>query len=250
MSTEFECPNCHSDQAQRLALVWSAGLAKTENKNVSVGVGFLRRLPWKVTAMLVPVAVALAPVAAVLVPLYMLLKASGSFIGGFALMGKSWGTSQSVLSAEAKPPYRFTVWRGLLRGLAFLLVAALASGWASTHYLFPHFNIPTHPDDLQIALMLAVVFTPGLLITIAGVTLGVRYNLKVWPKREAVWQRTFQCERCGTHYIQADFSPAGDNVIRSDRAGKGGLMPRFDRGDDKAVAEAMAGSDAQTLRKR
>ena len=246
MSMNFECPNCHSDHAQRLALVWSAGLAKTESKNVSAGVGFLRRLPLKAMFMLVPVAAMFAPVAA----LYMLLKSAGSFIGGFASIGKSWGTSQSVLSAEAKPPYRFIVWRGLLQGLAFLFVAVFASAWASARYLFPHFNIPTHPNDIQIAAMLAAVFAPGLLITIAGMTLGIRYNLKVWPKREAVWQRSFQCSRCGTYYIQADFTPAGGNVVRSDRAGKGGLMPRFDRGDDKVAAEVMAEGDAQTLRKR
>ncbi|AOU98275.1 hypothetical protein BI364_10160 [Acidihalobacter yilgarnensis] len=242
---DFECPNCHSQQAKRLALTWASGLSKTKTKSVGAGAAlFFNHMPWSLVAMVFKW---------VVIPFTLAF----SFPAVFVHAGYSWGTSQSVLSAATRPPWRFRVLRSLVQAVFFTLIVGwvfeVFGFWASAHALVSLFHInPQHASHAeQQRILYAAIGIPASVIAsivIAAFVLGIRYNLKVWPKREAVWQRTFSCQRCGTLYVVPEFTPAGENVVRSDRAEKGGLLPRSP--ERKSEAEALADADNAVLRKR
>lgn len=242
----FTCPNCHNRHVKRLALLWAEGLSKTRSNHVSVGVGgvfdFLKSLPYLLIGL-------------PLILIWSVFAGAFSFLGTFFMIGRSWGTSQTVLSEESKPPYRFRVGIAALKGLAFVLVFGfVAMVWvqseARSHPAFMETVAWMFPFDKSFFTAVIFGLTPVLAIYAGGLWLGVHYNRHIWPKREAVWQRSFFCNRCGTVFVVPDFTPAGSNVIRSDRAGKGGLLPVAADDKARAQAESQAGRDEYLLRKR
>lgn len=70
------------------------------------------------------------------------------------------------------------------------------------------------------ALIAAVVFA---LI----VVLVVRYNLSVYPKRFAEWNRAFICQRCGSYHVagtKADRSSGGRYFVEDGRRSREALI--------------------------
>lgn len=229
----IECPLCGDRHTERLALAWAKGLSRTES--TAAGVGATLMAPFHaVLGAASPLSLAFWP--------FLLLK---SFLGFGLFMAKSWGTSQSVYSRETRPPYRFPTLKAILvfpvAWVALLAIMLLALSIACELSGLGREGFERHAG-LAVAASLAACA--------AVVCLGVFYNRAVWPKREALWQRSFACKRCGAIFPVPEYHPEGGNAVRSDRAGEGGLLPLAGNPEDRLRAAALAPEDERRLRKR
>lgn len=234
---DIDCPLCGSRHAERAALVWAKGLSRSRSS--TLGAGGLLALPFQVIlGGASPFSLAMMPI---LLPA-LLLK---SFFGFGLFAARSWGESQTVLSAEARPPFRFPIWKAVLMApfaaLTLTAVCLLVAMALSAAYGLPK-------SLLEAAAPLILIACAALCAAV--VALGAAYNRRVWPGREAVWQRSFLCKRCGANFVVPDYDPVGENAVRSDRAGRGGLLPLAGAPETRAQARAKAESDERLLRKK
>lgn len=239
---DIDCPLCGSRHTERSALAWSKGLSHT--RSTTLGIGGLLALPFQaLTGAAGPMMIALWPL--------FLLK---SFLGFGLFAARSWGVSQSVYSAESAPPYRFPALKAALlapfAALFLFLTLSLAAAVAIHLHLWA--NAIQAPGALEARLnpLLPFLGIGSIAICAGVVVLGVAYNRKVWPKREAVWQRSFLCKRCGASFVVPGYDPVGENAVRSDRAGRGGLLPLAGSPADREAARGKAKDDERLLRKR
>ncbi|TXF11578.1 hypothetical protein [Pelomicrobium methylotrophicum] len=165
-----------------------------------------------------------------------------AFFGLGLNLARSWGTSRTVLAAETRPPWRFPIVKATLYGVGFVFVGIFFLLMA--HDLVPQLK----PLNLNLYMNSGLV----LLICIAAavILLGHVYNERVWKPKEAVWQRSFLCRRCGAVFAVPEFDPVGENPVRSDKAGKGGLLPLSGAPETRQAARAKAESDDILLRKK
>jgi len=157
---------------------------------------------------------------------------------------RSYGTSQTLLSRQAKPPYRFSALRYLGICLVSVGIVAIFNHnmiWAVEQDMFKMHRLYHVPpvDTFRMYGYLGLMLIIG--ICTAVMTAGIKYNANTWPKREAVWQRMFMCRQCGGIYIVPEYDPAGVNQIASYKEwDKDALLPRSYTEEQKAAAEAKA----------
>lgn len=239
---DIDCPLCGSRHTERSALAWSRGLSRTQSSTLGVG-GWLA-LPFHgLTGGASPLLVVLWPL--------LLLK---SFLGFGLFAARSWGRTQSVYSAEAAPPYRFPALKAALLApfaALFLFLALSFAAMVAIHvYLEANGIREFGALDARLKALLPLLAVFSFAVCAAVMVFGVFYNNKVWPKREAVWQRSFLCKRCGANFVVPDYDPVGENAVRSDRAGRGGLLPLAGSPADREAARGKAKDDGWLLRKR
>ena len=200
---EFTCPLCHSPHATRLALVQAQGRSRSRGWSLTGGIGVILSLAF--TLITLP-----------------------SRFFGFGAITRNLSHTETVLARETAPPHRVPV----------LKMALL--GWIPVYLFFGLFltglEVSLAARDPHFGVLLGDLIGLGMLaFYIASIVAGNHYNRKVWPKIEAVWQRTFLCGRCGANYIVPDFDPYGQRPVRSDQLGQGGS--RFSRRDGLPRAE-------------
>ena len=243
---EIICPLCDSKKTQRLALTYAKGVSTTSS--TSVGVGASSGL--------------LAVLGLVFLPFTIALGALGfARIGVFGF--KTRGQTKTGLAAETEPPKKMAWGNVVLMALAYTVVIAVIGSWTYARgipvfahalllHVAPNATFATAPLALQAFVVLMVAF--WTIILVGGLVLGFRgawhFNTKTWARREAGWQRTFLCKRCGANFLAADYDPIGVNVVRSDRLGTGEYLPRAETPEQRAAVSAKAASDDVDLRKK
>lgn len=221
------CPLCGSGNAERLVLTWSRGLSRHRTKTFGIGSFFAFANPLN-NGIVGLAALALTPLVLALWPILTFLRLG-------LLAAYSWGTSQSALSYEAKPPFRFPAAK-----------AALAAGY--TFFVLPStvvgmMHLPPARENIGVLLS---ALAGGAAAWLAA-HLGALYNRRVWAPREALWQRSFLCKRCGANFAVPEFDPEGIQPVRSDR--KGALLPLAGDPAGREAAMAKAATDDARLRK-
>lgn len=230
-----KCPLCSSRNAERLVLSWAKGKLRTKTKSHGVGVGInnLYAMGFAFVGLFTPGAPGslFYPLFASLLPLF--------------YFSRSYGTSQTLLSRQAEPPYRFNALRYLgisLVSVGFVAIFNHNIIWAVEHgFLNSHTNFHVPPvETIRIYGYLGLALIIG--ICTAVMTAGLKYNANTWLKSEAVWQRMFMCRQCGGIYIVPEYDPAGVNQVASYKEwDKDALLPRSYTEEQKAAAEAKAG---------
>jgi len=231
-AVHIECPTCKSTHAERLVLTWAQGLSHQKSITASIGAIFdgdaIKRF------FIGALALSFWPIG---LP-WMLI----TFVKPMVAISRTWGVSQTVLSAETKPPYRFRFWKYLLVGIALVVLAMSASATGPEFLKMVGINVEvatrSHESVGRDALLVGAVM---LALVSVGLYFGVRYNRTVWPLVEARWQRSFKCGRCGTIYLVPGFDPVGVNkVVSYGRIGKGELLPRTHTEDQVKAVQAKA----------
>ncbi len=200
---EFTCPLCQSPHATRLALVQAKGRSRSRGWSLTGGIGVILSLA--LTFITLPFR-----------------------FFGFGAITRNLSHTETVLARETAPPRRVPVLKMALLGWVpvYLFLSPFLAGLeVSLAARDPHFGV----------LLNNLVGLGMLVFYIASIVAGNYYNRKVWPKVEAVWQRTFLCGRCGANYIVPAFDPYGQRPVRSDRLGRG--RSRFSRRDGLPRAE-------------
>ena len=230
-----KCPLCSSRNAERLVLSWAKGKSRSKNRSYGagfgVGVNNLYAMGFSFLGLFTPGApgALLYPLIASLLPLF--------------FFSRSYGTSQTLLSRQAEPPYRFNVLRYLGISLVSVLFEVIFNHnmiWAVENDMFRmhRFHVPP-VETLRIYGYLGIALITG--ICAAVMNAGIKYNNITWPKREAVWQRMFMCRQCGGIYIVPEYDPIGVNQVASYKEwDKDALLPRSYTEEQKAAAEAKA----------
>ena len=245
---EIVCPLCDSKKTQRLALTYAKGVSTTSS--TSVGVGASSGLLTFLGLIFLPLTIVLAAL-------------------GFARIGvfgfKTRGQTKTGLAAETEPPKKMAWGNVVLMALAYTLAVAGLALWTASHiipFAEQTFHIPAPViDDTPFTKMpfsiqaFAVIYGAiWLTILLGGLVLGFRgawyFNTKIWARREAGWQRSFLCKRCGGNFLVPDYDPVGVNVVRSDRMGTGEYLPRAETPEQRAAVSSKAASDDVLLRKK
>lgn len=264
---KIECAFCGSHQTERLALTYGQGTARTRGwafgmNPLGPALGMLvavaKAFPAALGILGLPMGllalVAAAPMALVIDFVFVAIMASLSLT--------RWrGTTQTYLATEAAPPPRFRTGLNAIRALVAVLIgsaftasliAASGFGDAVAEPAIGHLMaaMGTPSKRVAIGLVVATAALPALGLTGAGLMAGVRYNRAVWPLREAAWQRTFLCKRCGGTFLVPDFDPYGVNRIRSDKAGqgKGQFLPHAATEAERTRIRGKAHADGYWLR--
>lgn len=205
---EIKCPACAHAGTERLALTYSRGKSNTKTTSASVSVGLgrlfvlLNPMTWVDGLMNFSNPMSL---------LRGVLSGFG-FVFGLLTIGRSRGTTQSVLSAEIAPPEKSRWVRMLLQGALLSFIVLLIVNSLG----------PQHVSGLSRFLVLSV----APLLTVVAVVHGIHFNRNIWPAREAHWQRSFMCRRCGTVFHVAEFNPPALATVSS--FGKAGeFLPRI-----------------------
>ena len=245
---DIVCPLCESKKTQRLALTYAKGVSTTSS--TSVGAGASTGL-WTVLGFL-------------FFPLTIALGALGfARIGVFGF--KTRGQTKTGLAAESEPPKKMAWGNVVLMALAYTVVIAIAALWTVSRgvpYAASMLHVPQQalhvttfakaPFAIRAFFILSGIF--WLAILLGGWALGFLgawyFNTKTWARREAGWQRTFLCKRCGGNFLAPDYNPIGVNVVRSDRLGTGEYLPRAETPEQRAAVSAKAASDDIDLRKK
>lgn len=236
------CPLCDSDQAERLVLSWSAGLSHFKANTVGIGFAVAEVGTFIKNMFLTLLAAVVWPIA---LPLVLF-----GFFKPLAMFARTWGTSQTVLSAETQPPYYFPFWRYVLRAMAVLFIALVAYGTVMGILQDARLYGVHYTAAERYRYLILVMGTVLLLISVV-LTLGVLYNKRVWPLREAAWQRSFLCKRCGGIFLIPDYDPVGINPVSSRSIGKRELLPRVQTEQERHRVEGKAlDFDEAVLRKR
>jgi hypothetical protein len=164
--------------------------------------------------------------------------------------------SQTALSSELAPPKRFPV---LLVTLSSFGLVSTAVWYSVTHENSNNIvtkgvaKVSSVMHSAGIAHsnnMYSLIILLSLLIVPIFFSLGVYYNLKIWSPREAAWQRSFLCERCGTIYVNDNFNLKSVSQVRSDKAGKGSYFPRYETDLQRKNVRGKAKFDNDTIRKK
>lgn len=186
---EIKCPTCDHRGTERLALSYAKGDSRSRSvsAHVTAGLGFL-----------------LNPIG--------ILK---SAFFGLLTIGRIWGHSQTTLASETEPPRKYRYW------LVIPLFLALKIFWGLVVGPFA-----SSPDELASWVIVLAKLSPGALV-IGYLAYALYYNLKVWPKKETSWQKTFLCRRCGTVFEEQDFEIP--DAVRSDERKKGRFLPKISR---------------------
>ena len=245
---DITCPLCESKKTQRLALTYAKGVSTTSSTSVGVGAssGFLTVLGF----VFLPITIALGAL-------------------GFARLGifafKTRGQTKTGLAAETEPPKKWSWGTVVLMAMAYTVVVAVGALWTASRgipFAAEALHIPAKlvkvttfaaaPFAIQVFLVVLGVFWSVILL--GGLALGFRgawyFNTKVWARREAGWQRSFLCKRCGGNFLVPDYDPIGVNVVRSDRLGTGEYLPRAETPEQRAAVSAKGASDDIDLRKK
>ncbi len=215
---EFTCPLCHSHHATRLALVQAKGRSRSRGWSLTGGIGVMLSLA--LTLITLPFR-----------------------FFGFGALTRNLSHTETVLARETAPTHRVPVMKMALFGwipVYFFFGLPLTGLGASLAARDPYFGVLF---DNLIGLGILAFY-------IASIAAGDYYNRKVWPKIEAVWQRTFLCGRCGANYIVPDYDPYGQRPVRSDQLGQGGSrfarrdgLPRAEQPEAQEQARAKAEQD-------
>ncbi len=215
---EFTCPLCHSQHATRLALVQAKGRSRSRGWSLTGSIGVMFSLA--LTLITLPFR-----------------------FFGFGAITRNLSHTETILARETAPPRRVPVLKMALFGWipVYIFIGPPLTGLVmSLAARSPHLSVLL---DNLIGLSLLAFY-------IASIVAGIYYNRKVWPKIEAVWQRTFLCGRCGANYIVPDFDPYGQRPVRSDQLGQGGSrfarrdgLPRAEQPEAQEQARAKAEQD-------
>ncbi len=245
MGHDTICPQCHSGENQRLAVLYANGIATTK----SFMIGF-----------------SMEPIVAAIKRFFLIgalaiLPGSGLLFFGFALtqilsalfLGTIFSFTTTGLAKEIAPPKRFRTWlvalgalglfsTGLWLQLAYSSPSpsengAVISQRAALHQkLISSYGVKENVHSSsgnssnyypEIGFVL-IILSP--VVFVAFLVVGYYYNTHVWSPREAAWQRSFMCQRCGTIFIDPDFPLNSVTMVRSDKIGKG-YLPRFETPD-------------------
>lgn len=238
---EFKCPSCHHSGARRLALDYASGLSHSQSFMAGMSMEGVVKV---VKNVLLLSSLSLLPVIGSMFFIYSLLQIISAFF-----FGVIFTRTQSALSSELSPPKRFPV----------LLVTLGSFGIVSTmfwiHLGFNH-DVVTNNSTNFVNLetfkynIVNTLYYLSYLIVPLFFILGIYYNNTIWSSREAAWQRSFMCERCGTIYIVENFSPKSISRVRSDKVGKGNFLPRFETPSQKSTMKTRGHNDEKTLRKK
>lgn len=120
-----------------------------------------------------------------------------------------------------------------LRGVQYSDQCYASSVFSLLHVCFPI-------SFLQALFYLAVILGTVLLLIGIGLTVGALYNKRIWPLREAAWQRSFLCKRCGGIFLVPSYDPIGVNPVSSRRISKGELLPRVQTEQERHRVEGKA----------
>jgi hypothetical protein len=162
------CPHCQSDQTQSLRVVFEQGAYTTETKTSGMGIALDGQ-----STMGVPV----------------------------MMSGKSTGFSQSEASMRATPPQKFPVVSNLLGGLfASFLVITLADCGGGLLYNMVGFD-GWHTIPSPAGYIVGMVF---FVLCFKRAKEQSAYNKNTFDGEHATWQRSWQCNACGNHFILAN----------------------------------------------
>lgn len=213
------CPNCGHHKTKRAALVYGSGT--TEHRFSAFAASL--SLPQMLAAFTL-----LAGLWWVILP--------AMFIGGGITAFAGRGRSATLIASANKPPRKIPSW------LIYL-------GGATTALFLPLIVVGLFEIPLNAGVWYVVIMALSAILSVTLARAMLKYNNTTWGEHEAIWQRTFMCNRCGTRFIKSEFDPVGVNVVRSD-GGHGNLLPdRFEE-NEVAVARGKARTDDKDLRKR
>jgi len=190
---DFTCPLCGSHHATRLALVQAKGRSRSQSWSLTAGGGGIFSLA----------------LAFLTLPFKLF---------GFGSITRTRGTSETFLASETAPPAPIPIGKFVVVALVVTtMMMSMVSGIQAT-------SLAVHNG---LGIVIGNLATFGVLaFFIASIVAANRYNRTVWPQKEAEWQRTFLCGRCGATYVVPEYSPDGVKPVRSDRIGKGGGLPK------------------------
>lgn len=159
--TAFCCPNCSSDQTQRVSVIYSSGTSVVESKSTGMAVGLTK-------GGLVPV------------------------LGS----SNTTGVQQTQLAQQVAPPARtptlkivfFTPIVGVVLGLVLWFVAVLIL-----------IGTGTKANDVP-GYVLEGTFLLVQVLGIALAVQNYRRNRDEWPGLYAAWERKWFCHRCGSTF--------------------------------------------------
>lgn len=241
---EIACPLCDSHKTQRLALTYAKGASKSRSKSLFVFAG------GGTSPLLIGLSLLFFPIAVPVLALRFLFMG----LGGMYTTTKT----ETLLATESRPPKRLG--RGFIALMAFcyfFFTALVVVSFAPTLItpILPYVATLRHghyygmfrwvPLALE-ALVLIAVEAIGLRVGLKGVR---HFNDVVWAQKEAAWQRSFLCKRCGANFLVPEYDPAGINRIRSDQAGTGEYLPRVETSEQRETIVAKAQTDHALLRK-
>ncbi|MHB8252131.1 MAG: hypothetical protein ACYDEV_00170 [Acidiferrobacter sp.] len=241
---EITCPLCESHKSQRLALTYAKGASKSRSKSIFVLAG------GGASPLLMGLGFILFPISAPLLALRFLFM-------GFGGMYTTTKT-ETLLAAESRPPKRLGRFFIFLMAFCFFMVTTVVIVDNAPRIIMPilpffatlrhgHWHGPFRFTPLALeALVWVIVEYIGLR---AGLKAARHYNDVVWAQKEAAWQRSFLCKRCGAHFLVPDYDPIGVNRVRSDKAGTGEYLPRAETPEQRAAVIAKAQTDHALLRK-
>ncbi len=241
------CPLCNHNRSERLALTYARGTSHSVSTSVGAMAGG-----------------GISPLTALLGFLFFPVTI-GLGAAGFVGMGvmRTWTRTQTGLAAESAPPKQLSWLAISLMTLAYIVTAPVVGmlilAWEQSH-LYPasvshakhitwHMVFTQHTGATVTMLVSMAVL---LALIIWGLVLGIRGMLQRrnvdWARREAGWQRTFLCNRCGANFLVPDYDPYGVNVVRSDRMGKGEYLPRAETRRQRETVEGKAAQDNVRMR--
>ncbi|MHB8254973.1 MAG: hypothetical protein ACYDEV_15070 [Acidiferrobacter sp.] len=232
---KIDCPLCQGHRTERLALTYAKGVTHTVSNSVGVGAG--GGGGGGLMSLLFPLFLPLS------IPFFAL-----KFLGVGVFGMRTWTRSSTLLAAESQPPKRLSYFKVFLMAVAYFLAVPVLIGYLGIQVLQP---ITAHAARVPVEIFFGILI---LVAVFGGLFLGIRgaraWNNVIWAPKEAGWQRSFLCQRCGAHFLVPDYDPIGVNVVRSDKAGTGEYLPRAETPEQRAAVIAKAQSDHRMLRKK
>lgn len=245
---KFKCPSCNHDGARRLAIEYASGLSHARSFMIGLSFGEIVSVLKK---YLLLTSLSLMPIVGTVFFGYGLLQLISAFYAGVIFT-----RSQTALSSELSPPKRFPVFLVTLSSIGLVSTAIWYSLTYEKNNVVVTNGITKVSDVMHNAgivhsnNMYSLIVLFSLLIVPTFFSLGVYYNLKIWSPREAAWQRSFLCERCGTIYVNDSFNLKSVSQVRSDKAGKGAYFPRYETDLQRDNVRGKAKFDSDTIRKK
>jgi hypothetical protein len=173
------CPNCSSDQIQRISAIYEAGTSVVETTTTGGGVAFSKD--------------GMAPI----------LAASSST-----------GTQQTKLAARATPPARRPVGKAIVAAIVaspiLAVVLTLATGFACGLVGASGETIGAVTGIVSWGAL--ATFSVGF---VAMAVVDYKFNREEWPVLREEWERKWFCHRCATEFVDAGRSSVTSGALSS-----------------------------------
>lgn len=242
---DIVCPLCESKKTQRLALTYAKGASRSRSKSIFAFAG------GGLSPLLFGLGILLFPISAPILALRFLFMGFGGVY--------TTTRTETLLAAESRPSKRLGRGFIVLMAICYIIFAAWVVAIFAPIAIRPalsYFATFRHghyygqfrwvPLAMEALVLIAVEYV-GLR---AGLRGARHYNDVVWAQKEAAWQRSFLCKRCGANFLVPEYDPVGINRVRSDKAGTGEYLPRVESLEQRDVIIAKAQTDHEILRKR